>query len=223
MQRLKNISLTYSKITFFVSSLRATFQDPVLCGVIFEACMCSYPPALCTSRPRHLPPLSPNSIERRVFRATQGFAQSSLSSFVHWICRAVDYIAENKAGLVSLYNSATTPNLQTPLPTCFCRSTLLYKHSHARVTQEGILPYQKACLSRACVEEIVWSFSFAAIWRYISKTRRIFLCCGTPLSRTSDRLHSHSPLTALTCRPVSPDLHVHLYSSKYAVDDKRIF
>ena len=135
---VKKMYLSYTpKSPFFVGCLRATFQDLVLCGVIFETRMCFCPPALWTSGPRHLPPLSPNSIEIRVFRATEGFTQFSLSSLVLYIRRAVDYSRQHSS--TSLDNFATTPNFQTILP-IFYGSTLLYTHDHARLTREGIFP-----------------------------------------------------------------------------------
>ena len=64
MQQRKNkMYLSHTPKSPFASCLRATFQDIVLCGVIFETRMCSCPPALGTSGPRHLPPLHLKPIE----------------------------------------------------------------------------------------------------------------------------------------------------------------
>ena len=82
---------SYTPNSPFASCARATFQDVVLSDVIFGTRMRSCPPALRTSGRCHLPPLHPKSIEIKVFRATEGFTQTSLSSLVHCIRRAVDY------------------------------------------------------------------------------------------------------------------------------------
>ena len=158
----KNIYLTYSQLfkAPFVQqckkkvSLKYILRNHLLEAVFVQrskilsfatssskhhACMCFCPLALWTSGPRHLPPLHPKPIEIKVFRATEGFTQSSLSSFNLYTTTyaALWTTADNKA-VPSSIRSATTPYLQIILPISFYRSTLLYTHNHARLTREGI-------------------------------------------------------------------------------------
>ena len=88
----KYMYLSHPPKSPFASCLRARFQDIFLRGVIFEPRTCFCFPARVNIRFLSFPAASPEvHRKKRVFRASEGCPQSSLSSVAHNIRRAVDY------------------------------------------------------------------------------------------------------------------------------------
>ena len=131
-----NVSLTYSEITFCKlpscnvprsCPLRRHLQNT---HVFLPSCALNIRSSSSTAA-------SPEVHRNKAFRATEGFTQSSLSSTVHYIRRAVDHCRQQSSTFLHIalrQHPISKSSSLCPSTSAHCFNT----HNHARLSREGI-------------------------------------------------------------------------------------